>query len=163
MEGCLPSTEKEEFIVYPNPDLDPICADNCGTMPTCAPLAVPYVPYQQTSPNRYAQMDALSNGTLYPGLNLPFKLNVNATCVEQTPMHELQALEFVIQELSLYLDTHPGDQEAFSLFCQYTALEQTARADYAAKYGPLYKEDTAMCDSYLWNRQQFPWNNHMEG
>ena len=27
-----------------------VCPDANGTMPGCAPLAVPYVPFQQTSP-----------------------------------------------------------------------------------------------------------------
>lgn len=138
------------------------CGDHSGTMPECAPLAVPYVPYQQSSPKMYSQMEALSNGTLYPGLNLPFRVKTTAASVSQTPMTELQALEFVIQELALYLDTHPSDSEAFALFQQYTALEQAARANYAAAYGPLYREDTAKDKTWTWLNGQWPWN-YQEG
>ena len=35
---------------------------------------MPYVPFQQNNPQKYAQTEALSNGTLFPGLNLPFHL-----------------------------------------------------------------------------------------
>ena len=50
-------------------------------MPECAPLAVPYVPFQQTNPKRYSQQDALNNGTLFPGLNLPFRVKPDAAKV----------------------------------------------------------------------------------
>ena len=79
----------------PNP---PACADTCGTLPECAPLAVPYVPFQQTGSRRYSQQDALNNGTLFPGLNLPFHLKVDARNVVNGPLAELQALEFVVSQ-----------------------------------------------------------------
>ena len=44
------------------------CPDTNGTLPSCAGLAVPYVPFQQNNPQKYAQSEALSNGTLFPGL-----------------------------------------------------------------------------------------------
>ena len=52
-----------------------ICPDRCGTLPSCAPLATGHVPFQQKGSQRYNQRDALSNGTLFPGLNLPFHLS----------------------------------------------------------------------------------------
>ena len=55
------------------------CPDSNGTLPSCAGLAVPYVPFQQNNPQKYAQTEALSNGTLFPGLNLPFRLAVNGS------------------------------------------------------------------------------------
>ena len=101
--------------MYPENGTKPTpCGDACGTLPECAPLAVPYVPFQQNSPKRYEQMDALSNGTLYPGLNLPFRAKVDAAGVPQTPLTELQALEFVVQELALYLDTPPPTRRHLS-------------------------------------------------
>ena len=82
------------------------CPDHNGTLPSCAGLAVPYVPFQQDAPQKYSQSEALSNGTLFPGLNLPFHLAVDGSALPATPLAELQALEFVILELGLYLDTH---------------------------------------------------------
>lgn len=91
------------------------CPDNYGTLPSCAGLAVPYVPFQQDRPNKYSQSEALSNGTLFPGLNLPFHLKVEGSTLPTNPLVELQALEFVVLELGIYLDTHPDDTEAFTL------------------------------------------------
>lgn len=134
------------------------CADNCGTLPSCAPLAVPYVPFQQTGSKKYNQAEALNNGTLFPGLNLPFKANVRAANVVNGPMAELQALEFVILELALYLDTHQEDQEAFELFRKYAALEQEGRARYEAMYGPLTHRAAAESGSFTWLKDPWPWN-----
>ena len=136
----------------------PACGDNYGTLPECAPLAVSYVPFQQSNPKRYSQSDALNNGTLYPGLNLPFHIKATATSVPVTPLTELQALEFVNQELALYLDTHPNDAEAFELFRQYTAMEQEARAAYVANHGPVLRSETAESKTYTWLNDPWPWN-----
>ena len=134
------------------------CPDSNGTLPSCAGLAVPYVPFQQDGSQKYAQSDALSNGTLFPGLNLPFHLKVDGSSVPTTPLSERQALEFVVLELSIYLDTHKDDTEAFQLFQQYSALEKAARAAYEAQFGPITKESAATGDSYRWLSDPWPWN-----
>lgn len=136
-----------------------LCPDANGTLPSCTPLAVPYVPYQQPGSKKYEKKDALENGTLFPGLNLPFFLKENAAHITNTPLAELQALEFVLVELGLYLDTHPEDQEAFSLYQQYGALEQAGRKRYEEKYGPLIQYDTAQAANYsTWIQDPWPWN-----
>lgn len=139
-----------------------VCADHCGTMPSCAPLAVPYVPFQQTGSKLYDQAQALNNGTLFPGLNLPFKTNVTAGQVPDGPLAELQALEFVLYELALYLDTHQSDHEAFELFQRYSALEKEGRARYEAMYGPLTLSAVAAGENYSWLKDPWPWN-YQEG
>ena len=142
-----------------NPDsMNSICADNSGTMPSCAPLAVPYVPFQQTGSKKYSHGDALNNGTLFPGLNLPFKAKINARNIADGPLAELQALKFVLVELGLYLDTHQGDKEAFALFQKYAAMENEGRKRYEAMYGPLTLSATASQDNYSWLNDPWPWN-----
>lgn len=134
------------------------CPDACGMMPSCAGLAVPYVPFQQNDPKKYAQNEALSNGTLFPGLNLPFHMKVEGSSLPCTPLAELQALEFVTLELGIYLDTHSDDKEAFALFKQYAAMEKAAKAAYEAKFGPLTKASAAAGDCYRWLQDPWPWN-----
>lgn len=153
--------------MYPDTDTKPttpdtdgrICPDACGTLPECAPLAVPYVPFQQSNPQRYNQNDALNNGTLFPGLNLPFHLKKDAANVVNTPLSELQALEFVLLELGLYLDTHQSDAEAFALFQQYAALEKAGREKYESLYGPLFQSSAAGQKSFsCWIKNPWPWD-----
>lgn len=158
-ERSIPSEiEKEEYSLNPENSNRSACADHCGTLPSCAPLAVPYVPFQQTGSKKYDQTEALKNGTLFPGLNLPFRVKETASDVANGPLAELQALEFVLVELGLYLDTHQEDQEAFELFRQYTALEQEGRKRYEAMYGPLTQTASAAGESYTWLKDPWPWN-----
>ena len=138
------------------------CADRCGTMPDCAPLAVPYVPFQQSGSKKFGQNEALNRGTLFPGLELPFRSKAEPSNVVQNALNELQALEFVITELGLYLDTHQNDAEAFSLFQEYVALEKKAKEAYVAMYGPLFQTDAAQDKNYTWLKNPWPWN-YMEG
>lgn len=136
-----------------------VCPDGCGMLPECAPLAVPYVPFQQTDPKRYNQNDALSNGTLFPGLNLPFHMKKDAANAVTGPLGELQALEFVLLELGLYLDTHQGDSEAFALYQQYAALEREGREKYESLYGPLFQMNVAkQKDFSAWIKNPWPWD-----
>ncbi len=155
--------------MYPKPDtpnetpsMPMTCGDNSGVLPQCAPLAVPYVPFQQTGAKKYNQTEALDNGTLFPGLNLPFRMKATAANVPQTPLSELQALEFVLLELGLYLDTHQDDAEAMELFRQYAALEKEGRAKYEAMYGPITQPATAGSKTWTWLKDPWPWN-YQEG
>ncbi len=135
-----------------------ICPEGCGTLPECAPLSVPFVPFQQEGEKKYGKTDALAQGTLFPGLNLPFHLQVKGEPVPKTPLSELQALSFVLTELGLYLDTHPEDKEAFQLFQKYAALEKEGRIRYEEQYGPLQQVSAAMDDHYTWICDPWPWN-----
>ena len=133
------------------------CAEHEGVLPSCAPLSVPYVPFQTSGGSSYSQTEALNNGTLFPALNLPFHLKEQAASVPDTPLSQLQALEFVLSELALYLDTHAEDQEAFMLFQQYAALEKKARSEYEAKFGPITLSAAASGKQYTWLKGPWPW------
>ncbi len=131
-----------------------------GTLPPCGDLATPYVPAMEPLPERYSYTEALNSGTLFPALNLPFHLMVNAKNVVKDAMNELQALEFVVTELGLYLDTHPDDEEAFYVYKQYVELEKDARRAYVEKHHPIYQTESTMCDDYAWAKEDFPWHKH---
>ena len=105
------------------------CGDNTGCLPACAPLANPYVPFQWENTEKYEASKALIRGTLFPGLDLPFMGLVNETEI-RTPLGELMALNFAMQELGLYLDTHQNDAEARELFRQYSSPYQEGRKAY---------------------------------
>lgn len=135
------------------------CEDSQGVLSPCAPLAVPFVPFQQEGSRRYSQQDALNNGTIFPSLNLPFFRKETATNVVKGHLAELQALEFVLIELALYLDTHQEDAEAFALFQQYAAMEQAARTQYEEMHGPLTKRAAADSKNWgAWLSDPWPWN-----
>ena len=98
------------------------CGDTRGTLPACAPLANPYVPFQGQNPERYTAGRALMKGTLFPGLDLPYRGTSGVEPRDASgmqSMQDLQAANFAITELGLYLDTHTDDEEAVQLFNQY--------------------------------------------
>ncbi len=129
-----------------------------GSMPgTCANLAFPYIPMQNKNAQRYDAADALAAGTLFPGLNLPFFKAVKSRMnTDNTPLCELMALGFAINELGLYLDTHPDDSEALTLYTRYVQLFQEGRSRYESMYGPL--QQTAVTEvGYTWLNDPWPW------
>ena len=132
--------------------------DQQGILPPCAPLSVPYVPFQKEGTAKYAQKEGLQNGTLFPGLHLPFHLATTSQPLPNTALAELMALEFAIVELGLYLDTHSDDTEAFELYKKYVALEKEGRKRYIAIYGPIMQTETASMKEYTWVKDPWPWD-----
>ena len=128
-----------------------------GRLPAMAPLANPYVPFQRDNPEQYEANLGLVRGTLYPGLDLPFMGMVNKKPLPRSPMAELQALGFAVQELGLYLDTHRDDTEALELYRRYQQLLHDQRMDYVRKHGPLSHRDQTAAPEYNWLNDPWPW------
>ena len=136
------------------------CGLACGSLPgKCAPMAFPYIPMQDPNPVRYSRMEALETGTLFPGLHLPFKEAIQArTKLANPALVELMALDFAIQELGLYLTTHPQDQEVLQLYWSYIQLAREGRKKYQEQYGPLMQTDLTPEDGYAWLKDPWPWD-----
>lgn len=126
-----------------------------GILPSCGMLAVPYVPVQRNTDGSYQAGKALARGTLFPGLDLPYRCMVNEAGKDPTPLQELMALGFAVQELGLYLDTHGDDQEARQLFMKYNKLYGEGTAEYERRYGPL---QLTASDGSDWSRDPWPWD-----
>ena len=127
-----------------------------GHLPEMAPLANPYVPFQMQNPPKYDARKGMVRGTLFPGLDLPFMGMVNNREKNVTPMTEMQAMAFAIQELALYLDTHRDDQEATELYQTYQKLYHKAMVDRTAAGDPM----THFCPTegpYRWIDDPWPW------
>ncbi|HIT30967.1 MAG TPA: spore coat protein CotJB [Candidatus Scatomorpha stercoravium] len=121
------------------------------------------MPSQASSEPAYSNAEALSRGTLFPGLDLPFMNIVNKMPAKTTPLRELMALDFVCNELALYLDTHPKDAEAFKTYQAMLKLYEEGRNSYAAKYGPLQRSDMAYAPDFNWLGDPWPWDFVKEG
>lgn len=134
------------------------CSDREGTLPGhCAALAFPYIPVQNQNPKRYDQRQALQQGTLFPGLDLPFHKELRSRFpAANSALSELMALEFAIKELGLYLDTHANDQEVLDLYWSYVRMAQEGRAKYETMYGPL-TQTTITEGGYRWLDDPWPW------
>lgn len=131
------------------------CAE--GRLPGAAPLANPYVPFQLEGPVRYEPRKAIVRGTLYPGLDLPLLGIVNKNNLPVTPLSELQVLAFAVQELALYLDTHPEDAEALELYRQYQEMYQKCATAYQQQIRPLNHTAPSQNGTYAWLDDPWPW------
>ena len=128
-----------------------------GSLPAMAPLANAYVPFQSENPPKYEARKALIRGTLFPGLDLPFMGMVNQKEKNVTPLTELQTLNFAIQELALYLDTHRDDKEATELYQAYQKMYHKAIMERSAAGDPM----NHFCPSegpYRWVDDPWPWD-----
>ena len=136
------------------------CGAMDGTLPgKCAGMVFPYVPMQSSSPKVYTQAEGLENGTLFPGLDLPFQKEIKSRLnCSNTALCELMALDFAVAELGLYLDTHKDDQEAFALYQNYVALYQEGKVKYEKQYGPLEQTSAAQGNRYNWLENPWPWD-----
>ncbi len=127
-----------------------------GKLPSMAPLANPYVPFQLDDPPKYEPRKALVRGTLFPGLDLPFMGMVNKNEKPVNALTELQTLAFAIQELALYLDTHRDDCEALDLYRKFQKLYEEGREIYECECGPLTHKSITEGD-YKWLDDPWPW------
>jgi len=127
-----------------------------GRLPAMAPLANPYVPFQLDNPQKYDARKALVRGTLFPGLDLPFMGMVNKNELPVTPLTELQAMGFMIQELALYLDTHRDDAEALELYRSYQKMYKDGLKKYEDMCGPL-SHKSVTDGPYRWLDDPWPW------
>ncbi len=66
----------------------------------------------------------------FPGLDLPFGNMVN-DAAPNVPLAELMAIDFAAHDLSLYLDTHAGDAEAFGAYQDLLRLAEEGAQRYA--------------------------------
>ena len=132
-----------------------------GTLPGQAPLAMAYVPMQRSADVTYDADTALARGTLFPGLDLPFMDLVNGD-LPSTPKTEMMAIDFVVDELELYLDTHEDDREAFDLYQTMLALQQEARERYVRRCGVVKQSDMLGVERYTWLDDPWPWDYRPE-
>ena len=74
-------------------ETQPACGEGSGQLPACGALAFPYVAMQGTDPVRYDDQEALRQGTLFPGLDLPFHKELRSRFPQvDGPLLELMAL-----------------------------------------------------------------------
>ena len=74
-------------------ETQPACGEGTGQLPACGALAFPYVAMQGTDPVRYDDQEALRQGTLFPGLDLPFHKELRSRFPQvDGPLLELMAL-----------------------------------------------------------------------
>jgi len=137
-------------------------------------LAMASVPMQEWC-ELYDWDTALEEGTIFTCLNLPVYFagkgssNLKTDGSSLNPgqkereelMGKISAISFAINDLTLYLDTHPCCQDGTHLFYQLSKERMELLAEYARKYNPLTQLSMVTADlkhdSYAWADGPAPW------
>ncbi len=73
-------------------------------------------------------------------------------------LEQLQAIDFVLVELTLYLDTHHHDQDAINQFNHYVKEREKFKKLYESNYGPLLQYGNSPSGSpWDWDSAPWPW------
>ncbi len=72
-------------------------------------------------------------------------------------MQRVQMLDFALNDLALYLDTHPTDQPALAYYNQYLEMRQAAAKEYVQQFGPLTRGDYDGGPRWRWTDDPWPW------
>ena len=72
-------------------------------------------------------------------------------------LKKIQSYRFAADDLLLYLDTHPDDKKAFSLFRELVGKAKQLVNEYQREYGPLSAFASAESSSFDWLECPWPW------
>ena len=74
-------------------------------------------------------------------------------------LSHINQVSFAVDEVKLYLDTHPCDSEALAYFKDYSRQRNHALKEYSENYGPLTIDtaDVSCEDRWNWVNEPWPW------
>lgn len=124
----------------------------------------------------YSLNEALEEGTVFPNLNLPFfkadkgTSTLKKCCQEaaqgeegkrEKMMCEINTVSFALNDLTLYLDTHPDCPKGLSLFKELLSERLRLLSEFAQLFYPLTQISMIMgekpYESYGWGEGPMPW------
>lgn len=69
----------------------------------------------------------------------------------------IEATSFVMDELRLFLDTHPTDRGALEYWDRVSMVRNEAVAEYTKCYGPIESYRVVNSDKWAWVEDPWPW------
>ncbi|MBC8062776.1 MAG: spore coat protein CotJB [Clostridiaceae bacterium] len=72
-------------------------------------------------------------------------------------LKQITALEFMKEDLALYLNTHPMDQEALSKYNFYVRESKVLKESYEMNYGMLSEHNSLSPYPWKWINDPWPW------
>lgn len=70
---------------------------------------------------------------------------------------KIQIVSFLLDDASLYLDTHPEDMAALNYYHKYQALLDQLVYQYTDEYGPLTRSAVVSQNRWTWIDDPWPW------
>lgn len=74
-------------------------------------------------------------------------------------MQEINEASFAVNDILLYLDTHPCDEKAMEFYRKNASRRNELLCRYAREFGPLTIDSAvdSCSDTFQWAQQPFPW------
>ena len=76
-------------------------------------------------------------------------------------MKRIDDASFAMDDVILYLDTHPDDRNALNYYRYVVALRKEAVKAYEASFGPLTIEDADDACTWSWLTERWPWEGEV--
>lgn len=97
-------------------------------------------------------MEEMMNG------NARFDGGVNA---QEALMQQINQASFAMDDIVLYLDTHPEDQEALKYYQYAAGLRREAVNAWQNQYGALMVDSVKNTDRWTWTTEKWPWEGEV--
>ena len=133
-------------------------------------LAIAFVPKQEWD-DVYTPEKSLCEGTIFPNLNLPFyKAEDSCSCAAgndpvSRDLFQIDCIGFMLNDLTLYLDTHPDCAKGLSLYRKLLQERLNQLSEFAHSHYPLTQSSiiTGNCSEqkYCWDEGPAPWEGGM--
>ncbi len=72
-------------------------------------------------------------------------------------LKDIQILDFVLVDLSLYLDTHPQCRDAIEHYNHYLSIKNKLCKEFSAMYYPLSLQYADSSNEWRWSLAPLPW------
>ncbi len=72
-------------------------------------------------------------------------------------MKYINEVSFALNDVTLYLDTHPDDTKALEYYHKYKEQRHQAVKEYEQCYGPLLNYDVNCSERWTWVDGPWPW------
>ena len=72
-------------------------------------------------------------------------------------MAKIHMVGFAIDDVILFLDTHPSNADALAFYDRNRIMYQKLTDEYTTKYGPLTIYDVKPCNKWAWTQSSWPW------
>ena len=88
--------------------------------------------------------------------------NSRAVSSRRVLLNRIQICDFALNDVALFLDTHPDNQMALAFYKKHLEMRKQAHDEYVEKYGPITRMDYDGGARWNWVDSPWPWENSSE-
>ena len=115
------------------------------------------------SPELVSVEEGFLRGNMYKNEYKPYKNMTYKKIVPQTKREEklldIMELSFALNDLNLYLDLHPDNQELLRKFRELVEISCKKEMEFVNEFGPLELIDSDSLKEFKWIMDPWPWQN----